>query len=65
MKQLRQETQHLRELIDQIEQAKNCLALFQDGTTHEINESTFESLEQVIDELEDVYIARINATKRK
>ena len=59
------ELKHLRSLIDSMTDAKNGLAYYSGEVAHEIGEKTFIKIDELIEDLEDVYIARVNTCKRK
>jgi hypothetical protein len=63
-KQMRNENVLLRQLIDELLTTKDNLAFFSGpDQCHEISEQRFVALEEIIDDLEDIYIARVNAAK--
>jgi hypothetical protein len=65
-KQLRNENAQLRGLIDDLLTTRDNLAFFSGpDQCHEVSEDRFVALQETIDDLEDIYIARVNAVKRK
>ena len=65
-KQLRNENAQLRGLIDDLLTTRDNLAFFSGSDQcHEVSEERFIALQETIDDLEDIYIARVNAVKRK
>jgi len=65
-KQMRNENALLRQLIDDLLTTRDNLAFFSGpDQCHEISEQRFDAIQETIDDLEDIYIARVNAVKRK
>jgi len=65
-KQESNENQHLRDIIDNLQQSLRNLAFFSgSNSVKEVSEKQFIILEETIADLEDIYIARVNALKRK
>ena len=65
-KELRNQNAHLREIIETMLNARDNLAFFcGPDQCHEVSEERFVALQETIDDLEDIYIARVNAVKRK
>ena len=63
-KQMRNENAHLRDLIDGLLTTRDNLAFFSGpDQCHEISEQRFAAIQETIDDLEDIYIARVNAAK--
>jgi hypothetical protein len=62
----RHENQNLRDIIDDLQESLANLAYFSGSNpVKEVSEQQFVTLEETIAELEDIYIARVNALKRK
>jgi hypothetical protein len=62
----RHENQNLRDIIDDLQESLAHLAYFSGSNpVKEVSEQQFVTLEETIAELEDIYIARVNALKRK
>ena len=59
------ELKHLRSLIDSMTDARNGLAYYSGEVAHEIGEKTFIKIGELIEDHEDVSIARVNSSKRK
>ena len=62
----RNENQNLRDIIDDLQESLANLAYFSGSNpVKEVSEQQFVTLEETIADLEDIYIARVNALKRK
>ena len=62
----RHENQNLRDIIDDLQESLANLAYFSGSNpVKEVSEQQIVTLEETIAELEDIYIARVNALKRK
>jgi len=63
---IRAENKHLRIIINSLVDAKKALAYFSGpDEVHEVSDKRFDVIQETIDDLEDIYIARVNAAKRK
>jgi len=63
-KQMRNENALLRQLIDDLLTTRDNLAFFSGpDQCHEISEQRFDAIQETIDDIEDIYIARVNASK--
>jgi len=63
---IRAENKHLRIIINSLVDAKKALAYFSGpDEVHEVSEKRLDVIQETIDDLEDIYIARVNAAKRK